>query len=211
MSKSLGNTIEPQDDHQGERRRHPPPLGRDGATTARRSASARRSSRASSRRTGRSATRCGTSRRTCTTSIRRPIACRSIGMRGGRPVRAGALRATAATPCSTAYEAYDYPTIFQAVNQFATVDLSAFYADVSKDRLYTFGAASPERRSAQTAMYIDRRRPDAAARADPVVHDRRAVAAPARARARSRCTWRSFPRTSDGLVDDGRSTAAGSG
>jgi isoleucyl-tRNA synthetase len=33
------------------------------------------------------------------------------------------------------------------------VDLSAFYADVSKDRLYTFGAAARERRSAQTAMY----------------------------------------------------------
>ncbi len=53
-----------------------------------------------------------------------------------------------------AYEAYDFPAIFQAVNQFVTVDLSAFYADVSKDRLYTFGAASPERRSAQTAMYL---------------------------------------------------------
>ena len=53
-----------------------------------------------------------------------------------------------------AYEAYDFPAIFQAINQFATVDLSAFYADVSKDRLYTFGAASPERRSAQTAMYV---------------------------------------------------------
>ena len=53
-----------------------------------------------------------------------------------------------------AYARYDYPTIFQTINQFTTVDLSAFYADVSKDRLYTFGAASPERRSAQTAMYI---------------------------------------------------------
>ncbi|HEX6976114.1 MAG TPA: isoleucine--tRNA ligase, partial [Vicinamibacterales bacterium] len=53
-----------------------------------------------------------------------------------------------------AYDEYDFPPIFQAVNQFATVDLSAFYADVSKDRLYTFGASSPERRSAQTAMYI---------------------------------------------------------
>ena len=53
-----------------------------------------------------------------------------------------------------AYEEYDYSTIFQTVNAFATVDLSAFYADVSKDRLYTFGAASPERRSAQTAMYV---------------------------------------------------------
>src|SRR5262245_11264485 len=53
-----------------------------------------------------------------------------------------------------AYEAYDYSTIFQALNAFATVDLSAFYADVSKDRLYTFAARSPERRSAQTAMFI---------------------------------------------------------
>ncbi|MEP6593140.1 MAG: class I tRNA ligase family protein, partial [Acidobacteriota bacterium] len=62
--------------------------------------------------------------------------------------------ATAAGAVLEAYESYDFPTIFQAINQFATVDLSAFYADVSKDRLYTFAAASPERRSAQTAMYI---------------------------------------------------------
>ena len=53
-----------------------------------------------------------------------------------------------------AYEDYNYSTIFQAINAFATVDLSAFYADVSKDRLYTFAAASKERRSAQTAMYL---------------------------------------------------------
>jgi isoleucyl-tRNA synthetase len=53
-----------------------------------------------------------------------------------------------------AYDAYDYSAIFQAVNAFATVDLSAFYADVSKDRLYTYAAASPERRSAQTAMFL---------------------------------------------------------
>ena len=52
------------------------------------------------------------------------------------------------------YERYDYPGIFQTLNQFLTVDLSAFYADVSKDRLYTFAAGSPERRSAQTAMSV---------------------------------------------------------
>ena len=61
--------------------------------------------------------------------------------------------AVAANTVVDAYARYDYPTIFQTINQFTTVDLSAFYADVSKDRLYTFGAASPERRSAQTAMY----------------------------------------------------------
>ena len=53
-----------------------------------------------------------------------------------------------------AYEEYDYGTIFQTLNAFTTVDLSAFYADVSKDRVYTFAARSIERRSAQTAMYI---------------------------------------------------------
>jgi isoleucyl-tRNA synthetase len=53
-----------------------------------------------------------------------------------------------------AYEAYDFQAIFQALNEFVTVDLSAFYLDVSKDRLYTFGADSVERRSAQTAQYI---------------------------------------------------------
>jgi isoleucyl-tRNA synthetase len=62
--------------------------------------------------------------------------------------------ADVATTVVAAYERYDYPTIFQALNQFATVDLSAFYADVSKDRLYTFASASAERRSAQTAMYV---------------------------------------------------------
>ena len=49
---------------------------------------------------------------------------------------------------------YDFPTIFQRINQLTTVDLSAFYADVSKDRLYTFAAGSTARRSAQRAMYL---------------------------------------------------------
>ncbi len=52
------------------------------------------------------------------------------------------------------YESYDYAAICQAVTAFMTVDLSAFYADVTKDRLYTLGARSRERRSAQTAMYL---------------------------------------------------------
>src|SRR3954462_7379211 len=53
-----------------------------------------------------------------------------------------------------AYDGYDYGTMFRLINSFTTLDLSAFYADVSKDRLYTFAARSPERRSAQTAMFI---------------------------------------------------------
>ncbi len=53
-----------------------------------------------------------------------------------------------------AYDDYDYPGIYQAVNSFITVDVSAFYVDVTKDRMYTFGATSESRRSGQTAMYL---------------------------------------------------------
>jgi isoleucyl-tRNA synthetase len=51
-----------------------------------------------------------------------------------------------------AYEDYDYPSIFQVANQLIAVDLSAFYVDVTKDRMYTLGAKSEARRSGQTAM-----------------------------------------------------------
>jgi isoleucyl-tRNA synthetase len=53
-----------------------------------------------------------------------------------------------------AYEAYDFPTVFQTVNALATVDVSAFYVDVTKDRMYTLAAGSAPRRSTQTVMYL---------------------------------------------------------
>jgi isoleucyl-tRNA synthetase len=53
-----------------------------------------------------------------------------------------------------AYEERDFQRVFFALSDFVTVDLSAFYLDVSKDRLYTLGAASRARRSAQTAQYL---------------------------------------------------------
>jgi isoleucyl-tRNA synthetase len=53
-----------------------------------------------------------------------------------------------------AYEEYDYQTISQALNTFTTMDLSAFYVDVTKDRMYTFAAGSVGRRAGQTAMYL---------------------------------------------------------
>ena len=52
------------------------------------------------------------------------------------------------------YGKYEYGSISQALTQFATVELSSFYNDISKDRLYTFAPRSRERRSAQTALYI---------------------------------------------------------
>jgi isoleucyl-tRNA synthetase len=62
--------------------------------------------------------------------------------------------AEAAARILRAYDAYDFPTVYQALNTLATVDLSAFYVDVTKDRMYTFAARSHERRSTQTAMYL---------------------------------------------------------
>jgi isoleucyl-tRNA synthetase len=59
----------------------------------------------------------------------------------------------AASRILRAYQEYDFPTVYQTLNSLATVDLSAFYIDVTKDRMYTLAAASPARRSGQTAMY----------------------------------------------------------
>ncbi len=62
--------------------------------------------------------------------------------------------AAVAATVRRAYASYDFQTIFHAVNELVTVDISAFFLDVSKDRLYTFRADAPERRSAQTALYV---------------------------------------------------------
>jgi isoleucyl-tRNA synthetase len=62
--------------------------------------------------------------------------------------------AEAARKVLRAYEEYDYQTISQTLNTFTTMDLSAFYVDVTKDRMYTFAAQSNERRAGQTAMYV---------------------------------------------------------
>jgi isoleucyl-tRNA synthetase len=51
------------------------------------------------------------------------------------------------------YERFEFHKIYQRVNQFAVVDLSAFYFDVLKDRLYTYAPNSRGRRSAQTAIW----------------------------------------------------------
>jgi isoleucyl-tRNA synthetase len=51
------------------------------------------------------------------------------------------------------YEAFEYRQAIRAVTDFCILDLSAFYLDALKDRLYTHSAVSVERRSAQTALY----------------------------------------------------------
>src|SRR5687768_454144 len=52
-----------------------------------------------------------------------------------------------------AYAEYDFSSVTQSLNTLMTVDLSAFYVDVTKDRMYTLSPGSQERRSTQTAMF----------------------------------------------------------
>jgi isoleucyl-tRNA synthetase len=51
------------------------------------------------------------------------------------------------------YGDFQFHRVFHAVNEFCIVDLSAFYLDLLKDRLYTFAPKSLERRSAQTVLW----------------------------------------------------------
>jgi len=53
----------------------------------------------------------------------------------------------------TAYRNYEFHDIYQEIHNFCVVELGGFYLDIIKDRLYTTGANSLPRRSAQTAMY----------------------------------------------------------
>jgi isoleucyl-tRNA synthetase len=51
------------------------------------------------------------------------------------------------------YEQYDYHQVYHALYQFCTVDLSSFYLDILKDRLYASAPNSSERRNAQFVLY----------------------------------------------------------
>ncbi|HSB45814.1 MAG TPA: isoleucine--tRNA ligase [Nitrospira sp.] len=52
-----------------------------------------------------------------------------------------------------AYDDFEFHAIYHALNNFCSVDLSAVYLDILKDRLYTFRADSPLRRGSQTVLY----------------------------------------------------------
>jgi isoleucyl-tRNA synthetase len=55
--------------------------------------------------------------------------------------------------CREWYAAYDFHRVYHAIHDFCVVDLSAFYYDVLKDRLYTKAPRNQARRSAQTAVW----------------------------------------------------------
>ncbi|MBL8310079.1 MAG: isoleucine--tRNA ligase [Burkholderiales bacterium] len=63
-----------------------------------------------------------------------------------------AMTRAMARECVAAYERYEFHVVMQQLMSFCSDDLGSFYLDVLKDRLYTCGADSKPRRSAQTAL-----------------------------------------------------------
>ncbi|UOO37654.1 isoleucine--tRNA ligase [Oscillospiraceae bacterium CM] len=53
-----------------------------------------------------------------------------------------------------AYDRYEYHTIYHGIHNFCAVEMSSFYLDVIKDRLYCDGTDSDSRKSAQSAIYL---------------------------------------------------------
>ena len=58
------------------------------------------------------------------------------------------------TRVTEAYEKYQFHIVFFTLHNYCAVDLSALYLDVLKDRLYTSRAASANRRSGQSVMFM---------------------------------------------------------
>ena len=56
--------------------------------------------------------------------------------------------------CLKGYDNYEFLTVTHSVNDFCVVDLSSFYLDIIKDRLYCEEADGKRRRSAQTALFL---------------------------------------------------------
>ncbi|MBR5283920.1 MAG: class I tRNA ligase family protein, partial [Clostridia bacterium] len=56
--------------------------------------------------------------------------------------------------CFAAYDNYDFHVVSHAINDFCVVELSSFYLDIIKDRLYCEEKNGLERRSAQTALWM---------------------------------------------------------
>ena len=56
--------------------------------------------------------------------------------------------------CRKAYNGYEFHVVAHEINDFCVVELSSFYLDIIKDRLYCEGADSLRRRSAQSALYL---------------------------------------------------------
>jgi isoleucyl-tRNA synthetase len=64
-----------------------------------------------------------------------------------------AMTRAMASACLADYQKFDFHLVAQRVQNFCSEDLGGFWLDILKDRLYTTGAKSRPRRSAQSALY----------------------------------------------------------
>jgi isoleucyl-tRNA synthetase len=64
-----------------------------------------------------------------------------------------ALAHTLVRECADAYARFEFHVVTQKIQSFCSEDLGGFYLDILKDRLYTCGATSHARRSAQSALH----------------------------------------------------------
>jgi len=61
--------------------------------------------------------------------------------------------ATTVNAIKESYNNYDFAQVYKLIYSFCNEDLSSFYLDILKDRLYTFASTSLERRASQTVLY----------------------------------------------------------
>ena len=52
-----------------------------------------------------------------------------------------------------AYEAYEFHVVYQTIHHFCAVEMSSFYLDIIKDRLYANAPNDPARKASQTVLY----------------------------------------------------------
>ena len=96
----------------------------------------------------------------------------------------------------SAYETYAFHSIYHSIQNFCTVDLSALYLDIIKDRMYVGGKDSVKRRASQTVVLREPRLPPPACRARSFLSRRKRcgrTCGPSCARNRSiwrPCPWR---------------------
>ena len=97
------------------------------------------------------------------------------------------------------YDEFAFHKIYHRINDFCVVELSAFYFDVLKDRLYTSAPNSRARRAAQTAIWRIGEALVRLLRSDHELHLRGSVAvSAARCRiARQACIWQPSPTHAD--------------
>ena len=193
MSKSLGNTVAAADDRRQERRRHSAPVGGEFGfhrRPAHRPGHHQGQCRCLSPPAQHDPLHARQSRR-----LRRRA---SASLMPQMPELERYMLAKLAELDATlraGYAEFDFNRVFSALFNFCTNELSAFYFDIRKDALYCDprGRTAPARRAHRARRNLPPRRD--LARADPVFHDGRGVAAALSRRATKACICRLFPET----------------